>query len=69
MLRRAEVRKIFEKNRGSYAQLARDLDVTYQAIQDVLAGRKTSARILAAATDRAEEINTATTDQGAPLCA
>lgn len=55
-MRRAEVRKILQAHRGEVARLARELDVSDVSVKDVIEGKKTSARILEAATKRAEEI-------------
>jgi hypothetical protein len=55
-LRRVEVRKIIEARRGETASLARQLQVSHNAVKFVLTGKADSARILEAATKRAEEI-------------
>lgn len=48
-LRRAEIRKIFDRNKGSKLRLSQELGCSHSAVSLVLTGRSKSARILAAA--------------------
>lgn len=53
---RAEARKVLQSRRGAVARLARELDVSFNSVKDVIQGKKSSARILSAAIDRATEL-------------
>lgn len=52
-LTRQQIRRILARNRGSMAELARDLDVSPVSIHNWLRGRITSERIAIAAEERA----------------
>lgn len=52
-LSRAEIRRVFRRNRGTAADLARELDVSATTVHMWLMGRITSERIASAAEERA----------------
>lgn len=55
-MRRTEIRKVFRRHKGSVSRLAEQLGVTHSAVSIWLAGRSKSARIAAAAEQRALEL-------------
>ena len=56
---RKQVRETFGRHRGEVVALARSLEVTHATVSAVLKGRGKSARVLAAATKRAIELQEA----------
>lgn len=55
-LRRAEIRRIFDRNRGAAAQLARDLVINPASISQWMKGRIDSKRIADAARIKALDL-------------
>lgn len=52
-MKRSDVRKLLLRHRGSITEIASELGVSKTSVSDVLRGRKTSARIEAAASEKA----------------
>lgn len=52
-LTRKDIQRVFARNHGAAAELARDLGVSPVSISQVLRGRITSERIMSAAEERA----------------
>jgi hypothetical protein len=53
---RSQLRKLFRRHRGEFARLARDLSLTRSTVSCWFQGRGDSARIQAAAFNRAKEL-------------